>query len=131
MHNTAAAWKMQERIIPSNAGLATSAKHEVPRAGIMRVSYKRKTARPFFNTRLHQPNPSSVRLRRVHAVFSISAQCDVKHHHEREADGKADRTDIGFIIPRRFGDELFDDDVNHRAGGERKKIRQRGCDDLG
>ena len=63
--------------------------------------------------------------------MSLSAQCDIEHHHQREADGKADRTDIGFIVTCRFGDKFFDDDVNHRAGGERQKIRQCTYNNLG
>jgi len=36
------------------AQLATSAEREVPRAGFFRVSYEKKTAWPFFNSRLQK-----------------------------------------------------------------------------
>ncbi|QNL97159.1 hypothetical protein [Treponema sp. Marseille-Q4132] len=61
---------MQERKNPSNARLATSAKREVPRAGFFRVFYKRKTRQAFFNSRLHQPNPSSGRSRYIRAPLT-------------------------------------------------------------
>ncbi len=39
--------------------IKTRAKKSEQCAGFFRVSYKRKTPRPFFTSRLHQPNPSS------------------------------------------------------------------------
>ena len=58
------------RAISSSAGLATSAKREVPRAEIASVSYERKTLQAFFDFRLKRANPSSGRSRYIRAPLT-------------------------------------------------------------
>ena len=65
---------------------------------------------------------SRARLRNPPARFS--AERDVEHHHEGKPDRESYRADIRLLVARRLGNELLDDNVNHRPRRERQQVRQ-------
>lgn len=52
------------------------------------------------------------------AMCGRSTERDVQDHHEAEADGEEDGRPVGVLALGHAGDEVFDDDVDHGAGGE-------------
>ena len=53
----------------------------------------------------------------------------VECHHQGEAYGEGEYANVGVAAGAHFGDEFFDDDVEHGTGGEGEEIGEHGHDE--
>ena len=60
------------------------------------------------------------------AIHGPLSERDVQDHHQAEAYGEEDGRPVGVLAFCHAGDEVFDDDVDHGAGGETQEVRQDG-----